>query len=414
MVLLAILAVLAPGATARAADEPSSPLTPLQAVVDRLGEEAASFDGGAMWGLAVMDLTTGEVVEYQGDQWIKAASALKVAWMAAAISESGLAAVEPYANAVVVWSNNDTAGRVIELAGGLDRANALTSGLGMNGTLVVEWTFGTYQRSRYYPGEHPYLNYTTAHDLMTFWRWLYEGAVLDTTGTDTLLAWSRIPKAGAHRLLLERLPDGSDDWVSYKMGHLPPGRSYEDDEEGTPVIVEGARDTVLGGGIVEIPGGHTYAIGLGGFGGWSWPGKLAWVSYASCRVYEVISGDDIDCDRSGDPQRTLLDTDPPTGGLVTVSGGPEFVGVRGWAADPDDPFGSILVRFTVDGHWSGITRAAHHHAWGADPAAVRPGHGFETTLLTLLAPGEHEICAHAINDGEGPDTPVGCLTHVVE
>jgi hypothetical protein len=66
------------------------------------------------------------------------------------------------------------------------------------------------------------------------------------------------------------------------------------------------------------------------------------------------------------------------------------------------------LRFTVDGHWSGITRAAERHAWGADPQGARHGHGFDTTLLALLQPGAHEICAFAINDGDGPDSMIGC------
>lgn len=141
--------------------------------------------------------------------------------------------------------------------------------------------------------------------------------------------------------------------------------------------------------------------------------KVAFVECASCRIYEVLSGIAAGCDRPGDPARTRLDTDVPSGGLDLVAGGPEFVTVRGWASDPDDPVGTVLVRFMVDGHWSGITRAADRHSWGSDPGLVLRGHGFETMLLTLLAPGPHEVCATAINDGSGFDTPIGCEVLVV-
>jgi hypothetical protein len=194
------------------------------------------------------------------------------------------------------------------------------------------------------------------------------------------------------------------------MGHLPPGRSYDDDDQGNPIVIEGQRDVILGSGVVEIPGGHTYVVAVGGFGGEQWQRKVDFVAYASCRIYQVISAEDIECDRSGDPDRTRLDTDVPSGGLHDVRGSSEFVSVRGWATDPDDPLGTIRVRFTVDGAWHGITRAGSRHSWGSDRLAVLDGHGFEARLLTLLSAGDHEICGLAINDGAGPDTPIGCQT----
>ena len=410
--VLGLLAVVVGALPARAAEDDGPP-TPLEAVVARLGEEARAFDSGAQWGISVLNLDTGEAAQFQGDQWFKAASVLKPTWMAAALREAGIEAVEPHAELVMVWSNNDFAGRVLSIAGGIDAANSLTLGLGMNDTLVVEWTFGIRQRSKYYPGAHPYLNYTTANDLVTFWRWLYEGAVLPPAETEALLEWGRLPKSGTHATLVARLPEEVVEHVSYKVGALPPGRTYENDEGEDEPPPEGSTDAMIGAGVVEVPGGPTYVVAIAATKGWSWFGKLSFVEYASCRIYEVLADDPQECDRSGDPSRTRLDTDEPTGGLSLVKGDAEFVDVRGWASDPDDPFGTIRVRFTVDGHWSGITRADHRHSWGADPSVVWDGHGFETTLLALLAPGEHEICAHAINDGAGPDTEIGCMTHVV-
>lgn len=387
--------------------------TPLEAVVARLGEEAMAFDGGATWGISVMNLDTGETADFQGDQWVKAASVLKVTWVAAALRNAGVEAVEPYATQVFVYSNNDVSGRVLEVAGGLDNANALTRGLGMNETLVVEWTFGTDMRSKDYPGAHPTLNYTSANDLVTFWRWLYQGAVLGVEETEALLAWSNLPRSGAHAAFVSRLPPEAVEHAFYKTGHLPPGRTYEDDDGVEVPPPEGARDAILGAGVIEVPGGPTYVVSVVSMGGWSWPGKVAFIGYASCRIYEVVSGDPVGCDRPGDPARVVLDTDSPSGRLALVAGGSEFVTVRGWASDPDDPEGTVLVRFMVDGFWSGITRAAERHSWGSDPRVVLSGHGFETTLLTLLPPGPHEICATAINDGSGSDTPIGCAVLVV-
>lgn len=374
--------------------------TALQRLVDRLGVESPSWDWGATFSIAVVDLTTGERAAFQGDHWMKAASSLKMTWMAAAIREVGLAAVEPKALAVMVNSSNDASGPVMMLAGGIDAVNAFTRGIGMNGTLVVEWTFGTNERSRFWPGEHPNLNYTTMRDLTTFWRLLYEGWLLTPEETDALLAWGRIPKpGGAHNALLSRLPDGAVDWVSYKTGILQPGRVYDDDPNGNPRPNEGT-DVAIASGVVEIPGGHVYSIAIGSVGGEGWNGKLGFVGYASCRIYEEISGERIGCDRSGDPARSRLDSDPPTGAFDRVRGGAEFLTVSGWAADPDDWQRPILVRFSVDGRWHGITRTG-------------PDGRFTTGLLALLGPGDHEVCAHAINDGDGPDTSIGCRTLTV-
>lgn len=407
-----VVGALVLGVLPAAADEPAdaTPPTPLSAVVARLGEEASAFDGTALFGISVVNLDTGERAEYEGDQWIKMASSLKVAWLAAAIRESGLEAVEPYGEPVMVYSVNESAGRAIDLAGGPDVINAMTQGLGMNGTLLIEWTTGTWWRSKYYPGEHPWLNYTTANDLVAFWQWLYAGQVLPPEETEVLLDWGRIPKVNSLATLMARLPDEVEPYFSYKMGVLPPGRSKLDPEGNEVPVME--RDTMLGAGVIDIPGGPTYVFSVATMGGYSWWGKVKFVEYATCRIYEVLANETIGCDRSVDPDRTRLDTDSPVGGLTAVGGTGEFVTVHGWAADPDELFDPILTRFTIDGAWSRTARADQRHSWGGE-TRVLPGHGFDTVLLAGLEPGDHEVCAWAINDGAGPDTMVGCLTLAV-
>jgi hypothetical protein len=162
--------------------------------------------------------------------------------------------------------------------------------------------------------------------------------------------------------------------------------------------------------VVEIPGGPSYVVAIGSFGGSSWPGKVAWVAYAACRIHETVSGEDLECDRSGDPSRTRLDRDAPIGHLARVWGDGEFVSVRGWAVDPDDPLAPIGVRFTIDGHAAGSDLADDRGLGDADRSLVGPGHGFSDVLLAGLPPGPHEVCASAVNDGAGPSTPLGCLT----
>jgi hypothetical protein len=404
-VLGLLLASLAPAA----AEAPEAAPTPLQRVVARLGEEARSFDPAAIVGISVVRLDTGEEASYQGDRWLKAASGLKQTWMAAAIRAAGVDAVEPLAPGVFQQSSNDAGGRAIALGGGLDAINSFTRGLGMNETLVVEWTFGGDWRSKEYPGPHPALNFTSADDLVAFWRLMYDGWILSRADTATFLEWGRLERlSGYSSGLLSRLPENLRQTVSFKMGWLPPGRTEEDEATGEIIEVD-ALDSIIGSGIVEIPDGPTYAVAVGAFGGDNWPGKVAFVSYAACRIHETISGEGLICDRPGDPHRTRADTDRPVGGLDAVAGDANFVRVRGWAADPDDFSQPVLVRFTLDGFWTGSALAAERSSWGGDPQVVDGGHGYQDTLLAELTPGSHEVCAFALNDGRGPDTPIGCL-----
>jgi hypothetical protein len=400
------------GATPAVAAEVEPP-TPLQRLVDRLGVEAQYFDRSAIVGISVERLDSGETAAFQGDRWLKAASSLKATWLAAAVIAVGLDAIAPFAAGVFRQSSNEVGGRVIGLAGGLDAINSFTSGLGMNQTLVVEWTFGGEHRSSIYPGPHPSLNFTTTDDLVTFWRLMSEGQILGRAASDTLLEWGRMERLGGYSSgLLTRLPSGAAEYTSFKMGWLPPGRTEEDDETGEIVPVD-ALDSIIGSGIVAIPNGPTYAVAIGLFGGTEWPAKVAFVAYASCRIHEEISGENRECDRPGDPGRTRSDTDPPIGELTAAAGNESFVGVRGWAVDADDARGEIVVRFSVDGHRTGAVRANRSVPQAADPFLVGPGHGFERVLLVELAPGPHEICGIAINDGAGPDTPIGCQSLIV-
>jgi hypothetical protein len=410
LVLAVGLAAFGPGlAEGRSGDD----LTPLQRVIDRLGEEAQFFDPGAIVGISVQRLDTGETADFQGDRWLKSASSLKPTWVAAAVRASGIDAVEPHGRQIWIGSSNKTGGLVIGLAGGLDAVNEFTSGLGMNTTLVVEWTPGGDWRSSEYPGPHPALNFTSADDLVTFWRLVVEGYVLSPSETEWFLDWASVERQpGYPSGLLTRLPDEVRPHAAYKMGWLPPGRTEEDEETGEIIEVD-ALDTLVGSGVIDVPGSPPYVVAIGSFGGASWPGKITFMAYAACRIHEVIIGEELTCDRRGDPTRTRLDPAAPVGGLVHVGGDAEFVEVRGWAVDPDDPVAPITVRFRIDGRWSGSDGASDARSWGVDPLLAGEGHGFSDVLLAHLAPGEHEICAVAINDGRGPNTDIGCRQLVV-
>jgi SpoIID/LytB domain protein len=87
------------------------------------------------------------------------------------------------------------------------------------------------------------------------------------------------------------------------------------------------------------------------------------------------------------------------------------INVAGWAIDPDtaDP---IDVHVYVDGRLAGGTRADRTRSdVGAVFPAAGPNHGFDA--LFAAAPGQHNVCTYAINDGPADNTFLGCKTMTV-
>jgi len=76
--------------------------------------------------------------------------------------------------------------------------------------------------------------------------------------------------------------------------------------------------------------------------------------------------------------------------------------VAGWAADPDAWWRPTRVAITFDGVV--VAGAWATPTGGEDLFAPR----FSRELP--FEGGEHEVCAVALNDGNGEDTPIGCHT----
>ena len=101
----------------------------------------------------------------------------------------------------------------------------------------------------------------------------------------------------------------------------------------------------------------------------------------------------------------------PFGNLESATRIPGYVSVQGWAIDPDTT-GSVGVHVYVDGAWAGQATA---NLARADVGAAFPGwnanHGF--ALNVPVGPGDHRVCAYAINVGSGSSNPsLGCQTVV--
>ena len=93
----------------------------------------------------------------------------------------------------------------------------------------------------------------------------------------------------------------------------------------------------------------------------------------------------------------------PFGNLESAARIPGSVSVQGWAIDPDTT-GSVAVHVYVDGAWAGQATANV-----ARPTWARPSRaGTRTTASRCnvpVGPGDHRVCAYAINVGQRVDQP---------
>ncbi|HLA67706.1 MAG TPA: serine hydrolase [Acidimicrobiia bacterium] len=409
----AILAItsLADAGAARADDGRS-----LQQVVDRLGSLAPSFDSysEAVLAISVTRLDTGEAASFRGDVRFGPASAVKAVWVLAAIEHSGLDAVEPISHSVIYSSDDVAAGVAIDLAGGLDAINEYIRGLGMHDTDFYEWNYPRehVRRSSTYPGPARGRNLTTTNDMVTFWRLVDEGLVLDSPEGDAFIGWTSGPKAGSDaNRIVARLPEEVAATAFFKSGWLPIGRDWQlpdtPDGPGEVIILTG-RGVSVGAGVITVPGGPSYAVAITAYDGRSWGGMTSWVEYASCVLYSAIAEEPMECSRSRDPGAIALHTAQPTGLLIEVAARRGFLTVDGWAADPDAWLLPTLVRITVDGRsFGGVVPAIPRDA--SEIATPR----FHRMLLDELAAGTHEVCAAALNDDGGVPVAMGCRTLTV-
>jgi hypothetical protein len=142
------------------------------------------------------------------------------------------------------------------------------------------------------------------------------------------------------------------------------------------------------GVVAAVPGPHNvcvYAINVG-------PGSHV---VLGCRAVTVL------------PPRAAR----PFGSFDAAASVDGSINVAGWAIDPDTP-DPIDVHVYVDGVLAGGTRADRSRA---DVGALFPGaganHGFDA--LFAGAPGAHNVCAYAINDGPPDHTFLGCKSLIV-
>jgi hypothetical protein len=109
--------------------------------------------------------------------------------------------------------------------------------------------------------------------------------------------------------------------------------------------------------------------------------------------------------------RTIFVGGPPFGSVDLISGGLSTVRASGWAIDPDTT-NPVEMHVYVDGiGTSGITANQVRTDVGAHNPAYGNNHGFDVSLP--VAPGTHEVCVFAINQGFGGNTLMRCQSVIV-
>ncbi len=99
----------------------------------------------------------------------------------------------------------------------------------------------------------------------------------------------------------------------------------------------------------------------------------------------------------------------PFGHLDAVTAaGANTVAVNGWAGDPDDLNQPLTVNFVIDGVAVGHIVSSLSRPDASAAKGVGNRAGFAGTLP--LGPGQHLVCASAVNVGPGAAGALGCLT----
>ncbi len=250
----------------------------LQDVIDRLGDECGELSPGTSCGLAVRDLVTGETASHRGTVSYEAASTVKSVWVAIALYDVGAAPIEPYADPVFADSDNVAAGRVIDLLGSPDRINTfMWHDARMPDSGFCRWNTDRVRVSPLCESDRAGgANYLAADDAVRFLGVLWDRSLIGSASSQQLLDWMLLsPRAGYGGWIGSQLPAEARAGIHHKAGWYPPYTSHEI-------------------GIIEIPGGHPYAVALllgrsdGSSAAYNGT-QLPMLEYASCVVYHAVA-----------------------------------------------------------------------------------------------------------------------------
>lgn len=257
----------------------------LQYAVASLGASCASLVPGIQCSIAVRDLVTNERAGYGENRFYVSASSAKAFWVAAALHDRTVAAVEPYVHAVFEKSDNAASGRVIDLLASPERVNTFQwQDAQLADVGFCAWDTDRVREPRNCPGVMNGDNFFTTSDAVSFLEQVWNHSLLGADKSNTLLSWMQLsPRKGYGGWLGTQLPEAARATMHHKAGWLPPAAvaGYSNANEI---------------GIVEVPGGHAYAVAFALKGAKTQAAydnqELPLLEYLSCRVYHAVAGDD--------------------------------------------------------------------------------------------------------------------------
>jgi len=259
--------------------------SPLQIALDELGARCGQLSPGTMCGLAVRDLATGQEAHYRGNAFYVSASSAKAVWVAAALYDTSIAAVMPYATPVFRDSDNLAAGAVIDLLVSPERVNTfMWNDIGVPDSGYCAWGFGHPRNAANCPPVMSGDNFFTADDMLQFVTALWDRSLLGDPKAQAELGWMQLsPRSGYGGWLGTQLPAAAQQTMHHKAGWLPPDEvpGYTNSNEI---------------GIVEMPNGHAYGVAILMSGATDYNGtQLPLMEYASCIIYHAVAGDAAAC-----------------------------------------------------------------------------------------------------------------------
>ena len=208
----------------------------------------------------------------------------KAIWVAAALHDTSVAAVMPYAMPIFVNSDNYASGSVIDLLSSPARVNTyMWDVAGMANSGFCNWSFGRTRHAANCPATAGGDNFFTANDVVTFLSRMWNGMLMPADATRSELQWlTWSPRSGYGGWIGTQLPAAVRANVHHKAGWLPPD------------VVPGYSNS-NDIGIVEVSPGHAYAVALLMNGGTSYNTRqLPLLEYASCVIFHAVANDQPD------------------------------------------------------------------------------------------------------------------------